>query len=125
LSTIGKIDPQTATNAHISVIGHITREELRQNMKAVDFQNGFANRFFWVASRRTKRLPIPKPIDWKRYPKILTALANVVETFKDIRSREVSYSAEGAKAWEKFYNSIEDGQGVARFLRAPRAYFSV
>jgi hypothetical protein len=114
LSTTGKIDPQTATDAHISLIGHITREELKQNMKAVDFQNGFANRFFWVASRRTKRLAIPKPIDWRRYPTILAALANVLETFrnKDIPSRELSYSAEGAEAWEKFYNSIEDGQGV-------------
>ncbi len=52
-----KHDPTKATNAHVSVIGHITRDELRRLMDATEQANGFANRFLFCCARRSKLLP--------------------------------------------------------------------
>lgn len=57
LCALTKNDPVTATDPHISVIGHITREELRQLLTDTDSTNGFGNRFLWLAVRRSKSLP--------------------------------------------------------------------
>jgi len=37
-----------ATAAHISVVGHITEEELRSRITRTDMANGFANRFLFA-----------------------------------------------------------------------------
>jgi hypothetical protein len=47
-----------ATGAHISLIGHITAEELRRYLTATEQANGFANRFLWVCARRSRLLPL-------------------------------------------------------------------
>lgn len=52
-----KGSPQMATGAHISIIGHITGVELNLLLTKSDTANGFANRFLWVAVRRSKLLP--------------------------------------------------------------------
>ena len=57
LRTLTKHDPVTATGAHISIVGHITADELRAELTATDSANGFANRFLFVAVRRSKTLP--------------------------------------------------------------------
>ena len=52
-----------ATGAHISILGHITEEELRRELDETSLGNGFANRFLWVLVRRSKLLPEPDPLD--------------------------------------------------------------
>lgn len=57
LRTLTKHDPITATGAHICIVGHITADELRSELTATDTANGFANRFLFIAVRRSKLLP--------------------------------------------------------------------
>ena len=57
LATLTKNDPVTATGAHVGIIGHITADELRAELTATDRANGFANRFLFVAAKRSKCLP--------------------------------------------------------------------
>ena len=57
LNNMTKGSPLQASNCHISLIGHITREELRRLLSKTDASNGFANRFLYVHSARTKQLP--------------------------------------------------------------------
>ncbi|MFN0315791.1 MAG: DUF3987 domain-containing protein, partial [Burkholderiales bacterium] len=57
LRTLTKNDPITATGAHVCIIGHITADELRAELTATDSANGFANRFLFVAVKRSKILP--------------------------------------------------------------------
>ena len=52
-----KNSPARATEAHISIIGHITRQELRRLLTETESANGFGNRFNWIAVRRSKILP--------------------------------------------------------------------
>lgn len=57
LRVMTRKDPLVATGAHISVLAHITREELTRRLSEVEIANGFANRFLFLAVRRSKRLP--------------------------------------------------------------------
>ena len=52
-----KNDPITVTNAHISIIGHITAEELLDELTQTQIANGFANRFLFVYSKRMRYQP--------------------------------------------------------------------
>jgi hypothetical protein len=55
-----KNDPQKATGAHISVIGHTTPEDLTRYLADVEIANGLANRFLYVYVQREKLLPNPR-----------------------------------------------------------------
>jgi hypothetical protein len=57
LNSLVKNSPAKATNAHISIVGNITKEELLRGLLVEDMDNGFANRFLWACSRRSKCLP--------------------------------------------------------------------
>jgi hypothetical protein len=57
LRGLSKNSPSKASGAHISIIGHITREELLANMSGGDATNGVGNRFLWVFVKRSKLLP--------------------------------------------------------------------
>lgn len=57
LQLLTKNSPIRATSAHISILGHITRVELLSELTRTDTANGLANRFLWICSRRSKRLP--------------------------------------------------------------------
>ena len=47
----------TADNAHVSVLGHVTSEELRSKLTDTEVANGYANRHLFVLVRRSKLLP--------------------------------------------------------------------
>ncbi len=57
LRTMSKNSAVTATDAHISCISHITKEELRKRLSDTESFNGFANRFMFVCVQRSKLLP--------------------------------------------------------------------
>lgn len=57
LSTMTRKSPLKATGAHVSIIGHVTEDELRAQLSRVDMANGFANRFLFVLIKRSKLLP--------------------------------------------------------------------
>jgi Protein of unknown function (DUF3987) len=57
LQTMTRSSPLSATAAHISIIGHITVDELRARLSRTDTANGFANRFLYVLVRRSKEMP--------------------------------------------------------------------
>ncbi len=57
LNTLVKNNPAKATGAHISIIGHITKQELLKHLDETEAANGFGNRFLWVYVDRSKILP--------------------------------------------------------------------
>lgn len=57
LRTMTKHCPARATGAHIAIVGHITRDELRRELGRTDMANGFANRILWCCAARSKELP--------------------------------------------------------------------
>jgi hypothetical protein len=57
LGTLTRRSPLRATDPHVSAIGHITRAELDDLLQRADALSGYANRFLWCMSRRSKLLP--------------------------------------------------------------------
>ena len=47
-----------ASNPHIGIVAHITKDELRSLLGNVEIFNGFANRFLWWGARRQKLVPL-------------------------------------------------------------------
>ena len=50
-------NPYSTSDAHVSIVGHITQEELREKLTDTDAASGFANRFLFVCARRQRLLP--------------------------------------------------------------------
>ena len=57
LRTLTRHGPLKATGAHVSIIGHITVEDLQKFLDYTDAANGFGNRFLWAVAMRSKLLP--------------------------------------------------------------------
>lgn len=67
LRTLARKDPLRATGAHISLLGHITTEELGRKLNRDLIMNGFANRFLWICARRSRFCPRAaslRPASW-------------------------------------------------------------
>jgi hypothetical protein len=71
-----------ATGAHISIIGHITRDELRRLLTSTAAGNGFANRFLWVCARRSKLLPEGGELDRVDFAPSIRKISAAVEFAK-------------------------------------------
>jgi hypothetical protein len=57
LRVLTKSKAARATDAHVSILGHVTREELLKYLSQTEQANGFANRILWATVRRSKLLP--------------------------------------------------------------------
>ena len=57
LATLTKTSPLQATNAHVSILAHITEQELKARLTRTDTANGFANRFLFLLVKRSQLLP--------------------------------------------------------------------
>lgn len=130
---IVKNSKDKATGAHISIIGHITTDELKTKMNKVDITNGFANRFIWLLVKRSKFIPIPHDraklqgsID-----KLGSKLAGLIEFAS--QPRVMRFDPVATKMWEQIYialgqddaNAIVDvlmGRGDSNTLRLSMIY---
>jgi hypothetical protein len=63
LETMTANSKRLATGAHISIVGHITEDELRARLTRTDAANGFGNRFLFIFVRRSKLLPFGGNLD--------------------------------------------------------------
>jgi hypothetical protein len=57
LRTLTRSSPLVASNPHITLIGHITEEELRRALDDTSQTNGYFNRFAPACVKRSKHLP--------------------------------------------------------------------
>ena len=57
LRTMAKNSARTATDPHLSIIAHVTRQELMRSVREADIYGGLFNRFLFVLSERARLLP--------------------------------------------------------------------
>ncbi|MBA3304725.1 MAG: hypothetical protein H0U25_02200 [Thermoleophilaceae bacterium] len=63
LRVMTRKDPLRASGAHVSLLAHVTLDELRRSLTETDAGNGYGNRHLFIASRRSKRLPAGGNLD--------------------------------------------------------------
>lgn len=59
-----------ATDATLGIIGHVTKDDLLQNLSSVSTTNGVVNRFLWIGARRTRllsRIGDESPAIWNAF----------------------------------------------------------
>jgi hypothetical protein len=112
-------DSYGTSSAHVSVIAHVTPDELRSLFSASDIAGGSGNRFLWIASRRKRVLPFGGSVDTKAFGRLAAKAADLLKAGQQVG--EVGF-AEAAKArWARLYcDLLEDEQrpGLAGQLLA-------
>ena len=108
LSTLSKNNPTKATDAHISIIGHITKGELNRYLNSTEAGNGFANRFLFFYVKRSKILPEGGLITEVNFTKMVTQLREVAEFTKKVG--EMKRDEEARKIWFKVYPALSEGK---------------
>jgi hypothetical protein len=119
LRVLTRNSPLKATNAHVSIIAHITADELKSELTLTDLTSGFANRFIFIWTDRAKLLPLggnPKPDEMKN---LADEIRNSVRFAQQVR--QLPFKASTVKVWEALYSELATdraGQVGAALARA-------
>lgn len=108
LRTLTKNAPGRATSPHISIVGHITLEELRRHLADVEVANGFANRFLFVCAKRSKVLPEGGSPDPKELGALGEALTRALGMAQGIG--EMHRDPDARRLWAEVYEGLTEGQ---------------
>ena len=108
LRTLTKQSPTKATGAHITILGHITQDELLRYLDNTEAANGFANRFVWACVRRSKVLPDGGYPGDATLARLASRLASVLE---EAASIGLLGRDDAARAlWHAVYGPLSEGQ---------------
>jgi hypothetical protein len=106
LQTMPKHKPSVATEPLISMVAHITIDELRQRLDKLSITDGFGNRFLYACVDRSKLLAHGGNHD----PDVIDALGT--KTREAIAAAQamdrLTMSSDAAALWEKIYNDTEN-----------------
>lgn len=96
-----------ATGALISIIGHVTGDELTRNLDQTEQANGFANRFLWLCVRRSKFLPEGGSLADSDLNPLVERLNQAVKFGRNVR--EIKRAPEAAALWRDVYPQLSEG----------------
>ena len=97
--------PNTATSPHISILGHISWEELNSIFKSVDAANGFGNRFLWVCVKRANVLPLGGNLKAGTLEPIVAKMRRAYD-FARQNPGEMRFTPEAEAHWRKIYADL-------------------
>ncbi len=104
LRVLNKNSPVQATGAHISIIGHITKDELLMELSNNDKVNGFGNRNLWACVRRSKFLPDGGDLEHLNLQPLTGQLKRSVEFARSVG--EMHRDAEARVMWHQVYREL-------------------
>jgi hypothetical protein len=104
LRTLTKNSPAKSTGCHVSILGHITAEELRRYLTATEQANGLGNRFLWLAVRRSKALPLGGSVP----PAALDPVRQRLQAAHDfaVAAGEMCFDGPATEAWCAVYEEL-------------------
>lgn len=108
LRVMTKNSPAQATDAHISVIGNITRDELRRYLDRTEIGNGFANRFLWVCVRRSKLLPEGGNLEAAKLNPLIERLHQAVKFARQVE--DMQRDDQARELWFEIYEELSEGK---------------
>jgi hypothetical protein len=103
-----KNSPARTTGSMVTVIGHITIEELRRYMTRTELGNGLANRFLFVLARRSKALPFGGgPVDLQQLGERVADRLGRIEARGE---QLVMWTDSARRLWAERYEQLSAGQ---------------
>jgi hypothetical protein len=108
LRAMTKNNPAVATGAHISIIGHVTRDELVRHLDDVELANGFANRFLMVCVKRSKLLPEGGSLAPEALGAVEESLRLVIDHARTVD--QVKMTDDARALWRDVYPVLSEGR---------------
>jgi hypothetical protein len=107
LRTLTRTTSAKATGAHISIVGHITADELRRYLDRTEVANGFGNRFLWACVRRSKSLPEGGQMHTVDIAPLVNQLRDAIRHAGTLKRAQRDDSARGL--WHDVYDELSAG----------------
>lgn len=106
LAALTKNSPARATDPHVSIVAHITRDELIHRLDQTEQANGFGNRFLWLCVARSKCLPLGggEPV----LAPLITRLRGALAFAK--KPRQLTWDEEARQKWCEIYPTLSEGR---------------
>jgi hypothetical protein len=102
LRTMAKNCARTATDPHLSIVGHVTRQELVKVARESDIFGGTYNRFIFLLSDRARLLPHGGDLD--DLGTVPARIADVITFARGVG--RVRRSAAADRLWESIYHEL-------------------
>jgi len=108
LRTLTKNSPAKATGAHVSLIGHITTDELRRYLTTTEAANGFANRHMFFCVQRSKALSRGGRPDETLLANLRSRLAATLKVAGNLG--ELNFHEQAGEIWDTVYGELSEGR---------------
>jgi hypothetical protein len=108
VSTRTRQHPVRAKGVHLSMISHITREELLRRLSDTELANGWANRVLWICARRTKLLPDGG--GWPDLGDIARRMSAATDHARRMGDTRVQWDDAAAALWRSKYADLSEGK---------------
>ena len=103
-----KNSPIRTTGALVSIIGHITQEELRSCLNELESVNGYVNRFLWFCVKRARFLPRGGRLSGEDFAPVKRGLRRALDFACGVT--EMGFDDGAWKLWEATYIRLETGR---------------
>jgi hypothetical protein len=118
LAILTRTAPARASTAHIAIIGHITRHELRRHTTSLELANGYINRVLLIACRRQRLLPDggdPNPLAATGLDRLLAGALRQART-----AGQVHLDPDARELWHHAYRRLatEQADGIISQITA-------
>jgi hypothetical protein len=115
LQVLNKQSPLRATGGHVSIIAHITAEELTRLLGETEIANGLANRFLIACVRRSRLLPRGGQPERERMAPLVAELHAVLSQAR--RTGRLTWTEAALQHWAGVYRELTaDRPGLAGAL---------
>jgi Protein of unknown function (DUF3987) len=108
LRVLTKQSPVRSTGCHISILGHVTKEDLERYLDSTEAANGFGNRFIWMAARRSQYLPDGGAVPLDTTNRLSARLAEALDFAQSVG--ELKRDAEARDMWHAVYRDLSSGK---------------
>jgi hypothetical protein len=108
LKLMTKNSPASSTSPHISIIAHITSDELTRHLDSNEYGNGFANRFLWICARRSKYLPNGGQFQESELEPFMLRVMDAVDFSRNVE--ELHRDEKAGELWNEVYRKLSDGK---------------
>ena len=107
LQTLTRNSPLKATDPHISIIAHVTQDEVLRHLSENDCSNGFANRFLWLMVRRSRVLPFGGEWSKVNAAPLVKRLSEALEFARS--AGELTWGETAKEIWVEIYEELSKG----------------
>ena len=119
LQTMVRHSPLRAREAHIGIVGHITKDELLRYLNATELANGSFNRFLLIAVKRVQLLPFGGQLKGNDLARVRDGL-RVALRFAAVAG-QLELDGEARQRWIHVYPDLSRGDPGLRGAATARA----